>query len=399
RTIQWDASTLSVLRDAGFDCSALPRLADIGDLRAGVSGVALKRWPELERASIRLGLGDGAAACLGSGCDERSGLIAVTIGTSAAARVVLSMEGEGPPQAAAAAMEGAAGAAATPTDDPTFSVPKGLWCYRVDRHRAVLGGALTDGGSVFEWLRRTLALAPGDDQDTVMREAERMPPASHGLVVLPFFSGERSPGYKDDATASILGLRRSTTRPQLVRAGLESVCLRLAAIVDLMTGGGGGSSGSSNEDPGDDMSVDARGRKQRSSVTGAVPLRPRKDAGVVTSGNALAASPFWRKLLADCLGRTVRASGVPEETSLGVAILLSSLEGAAPRHRTAVDAVAVGGGRSPTGEVAAGVGAAAAAASEKAYIPDDAACRVYREAGLAQKRAYDAIFGTVGGGP
>ncbi|CAN0490495.1 unnamed protein product, partial [Scytosiphon promiscuus] len=66
--IQWDAPTLSVLSDAGFDCSTLPRLADVGDLRAGVSGPALKRWPELDGASVRLGLGDGAAACLGSGC-------------------------------------------------------------------------------------------------------------------------------------------------------------------------------------------------------------------------------------------------------------------------------------------------------------------------------------------
>lgn len=65
----------------------------------------------------------------------------------------------------------------------TFRVPKGLWCYRLDRYRAVLGGALTDGGSVFEWLRNTLALVPGIDMDTVMREAEEMAPASHGLVV------------------------------------------------------------------------------------------------------------------------------------------------------------------------------------------------------------------------
>jgi len=65
--IQWDAPTLSVLSDAGFDCSALPRLADVGGLRAGASGLAVKRWPELDGASIRLGLGDGAAACLGSG--------------------------------------------------------------------------------------------------------------------------------------------------------------------------------------------------------------------------------------------------------------------------------------------------------------------------------------------
>ncbi|CAM9534609.1 unnamed protein product, partial [Ectocarpus sp. 12 AP-2014] len=68
RKLEWDTPTLSVLREAGFDCSALPRLADIGDLQAGASGSTLKRWPELDGASIRLGLGDGAAACLGSGC-------------------------------------------------------------------------------------------------------------------------------------------------------------------------------------------------------------------------------------------------------------------------------------------------------------------------------------------
>lgn len=62
-------------------------------------------------------------------------------------------------------------------------VPKGLWCYRLDRRRAVLGGSLTDGGSVFEWLRTTLALGVGVDMDAVMREAEEMPPAAHGLVV------------------------------------------------------------------------------------------------------------------------------------------------------------------------------------------------------------------------
>ena len=119
----------------------------------------------------------------------------MTVGTSAAARVVLRLEGND--SSAAAAVEGkpamppaaavttaSAKVAPEPADgDAPFRVPKGLWCYRLDRHRAVLGGALTDGGSAFEWLRSTLALHPGCDTDAVMREAEEMPPASHGLVV------------------------------------------------------------------------------------------------------------------------------------------------------------------------------------------------------------------------
>ncbi|CAN0577981.1 unnamed protein product, partial [Ectocarpus sp. 12 AP-2014] len=123
------------------------------------SGSTLKRWPELDGASIRLGIGDGAAACLGSGCP-----------TPAAARVAAGASTDGVDEAVAA-------------DDALFHVPRGLWCYRVDRHRAVVGGALTDGGSVFDWLRSTLALAPGEDMAGVMEEAERMPPASHGLTV------------------------------------------------------------------------------------------------------------------------------------------------------------------------------------------------------------------------
>lgn len=123
-------------------------------------------------------------------CDETSGLIAVTVGTSAAARVVLRVEGgtDTPETQLAGAAATVATAAATVANvavssDAVFRVPKGLWCYRVDRHRVVLGGALTDGGSAFEWLRSTLALSPGEDMDAVMREVEGMPPNSHALVV------------------------------------------------------------------------------------------------------------------------------------------------------------------------------------------------------------------------
>ncbi|CAM9098022.1 unnamed protein product [Ectocarpus fasciculatus] len=395
RKLEWDTPTLSVLSEAGFDCSALPRLADIGDLRAGASGSALKRWPELDGASIRLGLGDGAAACLGSGCDETSRQIAVTVGTSAAARVVLRVEGKEPAPAAARVEAGASTddevGEAVPAGDALFRVPRGLWCYRVDRHRAVLGGALTDGGSVFEWLRSTLALAPGEDMTAVMDEAERMPPASHGLTILPFFSGERSPGYNDDATACIFGLRRSTTRPQLVRAALESVCLRLAAIVDLMKDltDGGGMKGSSS---------DAH-EPEASSSAGAL-VGDHEDAEVVTSGNAFAASPFWRKMLADSLGRTVRASGATEETSLGVAVILSSLESKALRQASAVPGSLLAAGLAAAGETkSSGQEMPTAPAVTASHTPDDASFRAYREAGLAQQRAYRAVFGDASGGP
>lgn len=157
-----------------------------------------------------------------------------------------------------------------------------------------------------------------------------------------------------------------------MRAGLESVCLRLAAIVDLVTGAGGsGDSGDSGGGSGDPLL-----------------RRHRGGADVVTSGNAFAASPFWRQILADSLGRTVRASGVTEETSLGVAILLSSLEGQAPRQAAAAAVTATA--------ATSGVPGGGSCAKDVA-VPTKLHTASYMEAGMAQKRAYRAILGTASG--
>lgn len=104
------------------------------------------------------------------------------MGTSAAARVVVNM-GTTAASAEEEEEEEEAEDDSAAVIANALHVPKGLWCYRLDRRRAVLGGSLTDGGSVFEWLRTTLALGVGVDMDAVMREAEEMPPADHGLVV------------------------------------------------------------------------------------------------------------------------------------------------------------------------------------------------------------------------
>ena len=100
----------------------------------------------------------------------------------------------------------------------------------------------------------------------------------------------------------------------------------------------------------------------------------------------MAASPFWQQILADCLGRTVRASGATEETSLGVAVLLSSLEG----DHSSCD---VTEGRGEAGDRAS---AKERYCTGRVFAPSDASQRAYRKAGLAQIRAYEAIFGASG---
>jgi len=100
-------------------------------------------------------------------------------------------------------MVGSSGAMRAVVGEARIRIPAGLWCYRVDRNRYVLGGALSNGGEVHAWMKRNLAL--GDDAATEHALASRKP-GEHGLVVLPFFAGERSPYWRADLRGVITGL-------------------------------------------------------------------------------------------------------------------------------------------------------------------------------------------------
>lgn len=133
--------------------------------------------------------------------------IAVTVGTSAALRVVLPLD----------AMSAA-------------KVPRGLWCYRIGKDQVLLGGALSDGGSVYQFFRRVLRL----DDERVDAELAQLRATEHSLTVLPFLSGERAPGWVEDATCSITGISKWTSPIELLRAGMESVALRIGVVLSLV---------------------------------------------------------------------------------------------------------------------------------------------------------------------
>jgi hypothetical protein len=85
-------------------------------------------------------IGDGAAAALGSRCDDSPGRIALTIGTSCAARVVVPCTDVLlPPDAGfASVIDPNTG---NPLTTETCALPPpGLWCYRIDHSRVLVGG-------------------------------------------------------------------------------------------------------------------------------------------------------------------------------------------------------------------------------------------------------------------
>ncbi len=95
-----------------------------------------------------------------------------------------------------------------------------------------MGGALSNGGDVFAWMKRTLALP----KDVEARLGSIATPGGHGLTLLPFFSGERSPYWRADLRGVIAGLTQSTQPFDILRASLESVALRFREIYEALAG-------------------------------------------------------------------------------------------------------------------------------------------------------------------
>jgi gluconokinase len=252
KRLRWDDGLLALLP---LDAGTLPALADYVEAPRGLARPFARRWPALAGVPFFLGVGDGASANVGSGCVDPHRL-ALTVGTTGALRVLL------------------------PGEEP--EVPPGLWAYRVGKAETLLGGAFSEGGSVFAWERDVLRLPAPARIDAALR---KLPPDGHGLTVLPFVAGERSPGFAPDARACIAGLTSATTPLQILQASLEAVCYRFALVARL--------------------------------------LRPHLRAGheVVASGGALAHSRYWLQLMADVLGHPILVSREPELTSRGTAIL------------------------------------------------------------------------------
>lgn len=52
--------------------------------------------------------------------------------------------------------------------------------------------------------------------------------------MLPFLSGERAPGWRDEATCTITGITKWTKPIDFVQAGMEAVAMRVAHVFSLL---------------------------------------------------------------------------------------------------------------------------------------------------------------------
>lgn len=98
-----------------------------------------------------------------------------------------------------------------------------------------LAAGMATSGAVTDWLRKLA----GGDFATLVDEAAGVPAGSRGLLLLPYFAGERTPLFDPDARGILAGLTLEHTRGELYRAALEGIAYGVRHNLEAMTEAGG----------------------------------------------------------------------------------------------------------------------------------------------------------------
>ncbi len=106
------------------------------------------------------------------------------------------------------------------------------------RHASMSG--LATSGTLSHWFRDQFAreLDPAKAIATLAVEAEQSPPGARGLVLLPYFSGERTPIHDAQAKGVLFGLNLTHTRGDIYRAVFEGIAYGTNAIIETYLAAG-----------------------------------------------------------------------------------------------------------------------------------------------------------------
>ena len=197
---RWDDNALAML---GLTSSALSELASPRQMLTGLRPELAAQVGIAVGTPLILGGGDGPLASIGVGAYQ-SGALAINVGTSAAARVLIR----------------------EPLVDPGGS----LWTYVADEQLWVIGGIVSSGGIVYEWALRNF-LAGVQDAEVggvaARAEAERLaagvPPGAENLLFVPYLGGEQCPAWNPHTRGSFFGLDFHHERGHFMRAIYEGI--------------------------------------------------------------------------------------------------------------------------------------------------------------------------------
>jgi glycerol kinase len=151
------------------------------------------------------------------------------------------------------------------------------WVYQGEPTYA-FEGITNFTGATIAWLKNQMEIiADVAETERLARSVED----NGGVYLIPAFVGLSVPYWQPNTKAAILGLTPHSTKAHLVRAGLESIAYRIRDVLSLMA-----------QDAGVEMQF------------------------IHADGGAIA-NRFLMQFVADMLGITLRASGLPELSALG----------------------------------------------------------------------------------
>ncbi len=163
--------------------------------------------------------------------------------------------------------------------------------YHIVPDRYLLNGCMAASGSLVKWFTNDiLECSSPDTFKQLDDEAAKVPPASDGLIILPYFIGEKTPIFDPTARGVFFGLTLSHQRPAIFRAILESVIYGFRHHIDVL------------------------------AESGLSPLH-------IYATNGGAKSRFWCQIAADILGQTVKSFPSHPGSALGVAFLAGMAAG------------------------------------------------------------------------
>ncbi|MFF2274703.1 xylulokinase [Agromyces sp. NPDC058126] len=197
-----DASGTAYWGADGYDRDLLVQALGHDAVLPRVAGPGEPIGETLTGVVVGPGAGDNAGAALG--LDAQPGDVVVSIGTSGTVFAVT----EDPVADASGTVAG-------------FADASGNWLPLC---------ATLNAARVLDWAAGLL----GVDHDELGRLALEAEPGASGLVLVPYFEGERTPNLPD-ATASLTGMTLlSATRPNLARAAVEGLLCGLADGLDAV---------------------------------------------------------------------------------------------------------------------------------------------------------------------
>jgi len=223
------------------------------------------------------GTGDNMAAALGVGL--RAGDVAISLGTSGTVYAVSSR----------------------PTADATGAVAG--FADATGRYLPLV--CTLNATEVTDLFGRVLG-ADHDELDTLALSAA---PGAHGLVVLPYLNGERTPN-RPDATGMVSGMRTDATRADFARAAYEGVVFGMLDGLDAL---------------------------RKTEV-----IQPDAGRTVLVGGGAR--SPAYRQIVADLSGLTITVPDGDEHVAMGACVQAAAVLHACPPDEVA-DAWGLGAGQ------------------------------------------------------